>query len=729
MKIFKSSILLICLFAFPNIVLSQNKVIDSLENQLLVNKQRDTTRANNLDHLAFLYYRKDIDKAIDYLNRAEALAKELNFARGIANAEYTKGVIAMAQSNFDMAIKHYEKAAQLYNEMGRKKSVTGCYNGIGVICSYRGDYEKSTEYYKKALEIEREVGVKRNIPNYITNIGINQTKTGKYKEAIVSFKNALELFTEDNHTQGIATCLKNIAVVYQNLGNYPLALEHDKKSLSLAEKLQDSIGISNSLSNIGIIYKIQGNYDKALELFNKSLAIQKNVKNERVIAGIKNNIASIYKKKDKYSTAIKYLEESIEINRRLNLKSQLIESLNNLGYIYVSLKKYNKANDCYQEAKNISKDINYPEGLSLSYLGIADNYIQQEKYNKALSNVLKSLEISNKLNQIDHKKDAYKFLSEIYSNNGEYKKAYTNHKQFKKLNDSVFNKENIEKITQLEYEYKYKQALDSASIRELKLTKTVMATSQDLEKSQQNLLVGVIIFLTVALLLGSIIFFLKLRHAKSKTQNAVIEQKLLRSQMTPHFIFNSLSVLQGMILNKEEKNAVTYLSKFSKLLRATLENSRHKTVVLSDELSAINEYLALQNLDVNPPFNYTLNVASNIDTDAYKIPPMLIQPFIENAIEHAFPDKKEDKKITVDIVLKDKKMVCTISDNGIGYNLDKQNNQNNKNSLATTITSERLKMLSKDFNSEGAINIVNRETFGEQGTFVTLVIPYKNETA
>jgi LytS/YehU family sensor histidine kinase len=319
-------------------------------------------------------------------------------------------------------------------------------------------------------------------------------------------------------------------------------------------------------------------------------------------------------------------------------------------------------------------------------------------------------------------------LSKAYEAKGLFKQALTDYKIHKKINDSLFNKENIQKITALEYDYKYKQELDSAKITELQLKKTVQTTTQDLVKSKQNLLLGIIVFLVVALLMGTIIFFLRLRSEKAKTQNIVMEQKLLRSQMTPHFIFNSLSVLQGMILNKEEGNSVSYLSKFSKLLRTILENSRYKTVSLADELSAVDSYMSLQNLDENPTYVYTLKIDPTIDTAILKIPPMLIQPFIENAIEHAFPNQKVAKQINVTLSFTDEKLVCTIADNGIGINIDPQKIQKNKNSLATKITSERLKILSKEFKTQGNISVKNRATFGEQGTLVTLVIPYKTDS-
>ncbi|MEZ5009571.1 MAG: tetratricopeptide repeat protein [Chitinophagales bacterium] len=705
-------------------VLSQDKLIDSLEHALTVNQVKDTVRVDILDHLSFLYYRKDLDKAIEYIEKAEALSYELNYSKGKGNAIYMRGVVELTKSNYDLAIEHFENAAQIYADNGIQKNIAGCYNGIGIIYSYQGNYEQSSIYYKKAQQSDEEAGMTKNIPNYIVNIGINHMKTGDYPKAIASFKASLKLFTELDNTLGIANSLKNIAVIYQEQGNYPLALEYDNKALSLAKKLQDSSGIANSYNNMAIIYKFQKKYDIALELLEKALSIQEKLENNKAIAGIKNNIATIYIKNEDNITAIKYLEEALEINRKISAKSQLAECLNNLGYVYVSLKKYDDANRYLEEAKNINLEIDYRDGLCYSYLGIADSYMEQKKYNNALTNALKSLEIANEVNLIDYQKEAHKLLAEIYEIKGDYKNALINHQQYKVLNDSLFNKENIEKITQLEYEYKYQERLDSASKRELKLTEKVAITNQYLKKSQRNYLYAIIAFLLVSILLGSIIFYLKFRNVKSKAQNIIMEQKLLRSQMTPHFIFNSLSILQGMILNKEEKKSVSYLSRFSKLLRIILENSRDKMVVLSQEIIAIENYLALQNLE-NEDFKFSIQIDETIDPLSFKIPPMLIQPFVENAIEHAFGNQKENKTIDIHLSYSDKKLICTITDNGIGVDFKSVDKSKHKKSLATTITNERLKLLSEDLKIKGSVTVEDRKKFNEKGTLVTIVIPYK----
>lgn len=179
-----------------------------------------------------------------------------------------------------------------------------------------------------------------------------------------------------------------------------------------------------------------------------------------------------------------------------------------------------------------------------------------------------------------------------------------------------------------------------------------------------------------------------------------------------------------MILNKEEKKSIQYLSKFSKLLRITLENSRDKMVSLSQELLAIQNYLTLQNLE-NDTFNCTILVDEAIDVTLFEVPPMLIQPFVENAIEHAFKDQTDNKRIDIKLAYTNKKLLCTIADNGIGIDSVKKSENKNKSSLATVITAERLAVLSKDYNMEGSVTIEDRKKFDEQGTLVTLVIPHK----
>ncbi len=724
MKITYKYFFLLFFFFLGGVTFSQNSKIDSLKIKLQKHSEKDTTRVNLLNDLSNkLYGKRSFDKTIKYLKESEKISDSLGYTKGKAKSLRLKGLVYRDKSNFEKSLQFINEALQLSQAINSKSEIARCYNGIGVLFYYKGDKNKAIDYYKKAIHFFEEIGNKKAVAIITNNIGRAYSELGNYPDATIYYKKSMSIHKEVNNQIGVAYCYNNLGLIFMNKGNYIKALEHYNKSYKIAKKNADDWLVNATLGNIGAIYHYQEDYEKALFYYEKILETT----DKKVKAFTLNNIGLVHKEKKNFQRAIENLKKSIKIHQDMNNKFNLISPLNNIGDVYLDLKEYSVAYQYFKQAKKNGLEVKNQRSLCNSYLGIAKVYLNQKEHYKALNNVLKSKKISDKLELLNYQRDAYNLFTKIYKATGKYKKALESHEQFKILNDSLFNKENIEKVAQLEYEYKYKQAIDSANIRELQLTKTVKATNENLEKSQRNLLLGVIAFLITTLILVGVIFFLKLRNEKSKTQNIVIEQKLLRSQMTPHFIFNSLSVLQGMILNKEEKNAISYLSKFSKLLRTILENSRHKIVVLSEELSAIDSYMALQNLDVSPPFEYKLTVDSKIDTINLKIPPMLIQPFIENVIEHAFPNKIENKQIKVTLMIKGEKLICTIEDNGIGIDEINQKLENNKNSLATTITSERLAMLSKEFKNEGAIEVQNRKIFGKEGTLVTLMIPYKIE--
>lgn len=704
---------------------AQTNAIDSLENKLLLHRAKDTTRVNLLNEIAFLYHRKDITKTVEYVAESEKLAKKLNFKKGEAKSIYLKGITQVIQSDLDDALRCFNEALEMYEIIDFDEGISKCYNGIGIVHYYQGDYQKSLTYYKKSLYIDEKSGDKNRIAASLNNLGSTYSDIGEYDKGIDYYKRALKINREIKDDEGISGCLNNLGTIYEDLGNFPLALESYSRSLVISEKIGDSIGISFNLNNIGIIYRQLEKYDKALVYYKRSLAMHKKTGDAKNISKVLINIGIIHEHKKAYSLALESSMEALKLSRSIDYSDQISICLNNIGQIYFDLEEYQLSLKYYEEAKEINIEIEDPLGLCNSYLGIASVYVGQKKYSVALTSALKSLELSEKHGLMDFERDAHQLLSEIYGNTGRYKEAFSSHQRFKVLNDSIFNKANIEKITQLEYEYKYQGQLESANNRELKLTEKVKSTTSNLEKTQQNLLLGVIAFLALLLILGAIIFFLKLRNVKSKNQNIVIEQKLLRSQMTPHFIFNSLSVLQGMILNREDKKAVSYLSKFSKLLRITLENSRDKTVSLNQELIAVENYLKLQNIEENKSYEYRVIVDDSIDRSIFNIPPMLIQPFIENAVEHGFENDQETRKIDVHLNYLNKKLICTITDNGMGINFQRENKIQDKKSLATTITSERLNILSKDFNMEGSIALEDRQKDEQRGTVVTLVIPYK----
>jgi len=205
-------------------------------------------------------------------------------------------------------------------------------------------------------------------------------------------------------------------------------------------------------------------------------------------------------------------------------------------------------------------------------------------------------------------------------------------------------------------------------------------------------------------------------------------QKNLRQQMNPHFIFNTLNSIQYYMYQHDKISTNNYLTKFSSLIRKTLENSQHTSIPIKDEMDALELYLQLESVRFKDKFDYKINIDDDIDTLLYKIPTMLIQPYVENAICHGLNNKEEKGFLYVDLKLLDQSIECTIEDNGIGrkaaLEIKKQKNGNH-NSLGTKITESRLSLVNALYGKNMKIDYTDLkdENGDPNGTKVVIHIP------
>lgn len=209
---------------------------------------------------------------------------------------------------------------------------------------------------------------------------------------------------------------------------------------------------------------------------------------------------------------------------------------------------------------------------------------------------------------------------------------------------------------------------------------------------------------------------------------AEMTQKNLQQQMNPHFIFNTLNSIQYYMYQHDKMATNDYMSKFSRLMRKTLENSRFTAIPVKDELEALTLYLELEALRFKNKFNYTVTIDEDIDVVMHKIPTMLIQPYVENAICHGLMHKEEQGTVSVDLRLEENTIVCTIHDNGIGREAAlkiKNSNNGQHQSLGTTITESRLKLVHSFYGSSMKIEYqdLKSEDGTPQGTKVIIHIP------
>ncbi len=252
----------------------------------------------------------------------------------------------------------------------------------------------------------------------------------------------------------------------------------------------------------------------------------------------------------------------------------------------------------------------------------------------------------------------------------------------------------------------------------------------------------------IALFVGAVYLFFKLREnriRKEQTRQTAINKQIaeirmiaLRSQMNPHFIFNSLNSIQHFITIRQKEEAINYLSKFSKLIRKILENSRENTVSISNELQLLELFIQLEQLRFNHKFDYHIEVDEKIDRENTEIPPLLIQPYVENAILHGLINKDGKGDLWFSMEKDNGSLICKIEDNGIGR-AKAQEIQDKKTSrhksLGIKVTNERISTLSSllDYKMEVVIEDLFEtsealeQTSQPAGTRVTITIPVKEE--
>jgi len=224
------------------------------------------------------------------------------------------------------------------------------------------------------------------------------------------------------------------------------------------------------------------------------------------------------------------------------------------------------------------------------------------------------------------------------------------------------------------------------------------------------------------------IIILNFRAVKYKQKIIALEQKLLLSQMNPHFVFNSLTAIQSYIFRNDPYLAGKYLANFAKLVRLILENSRLEFITIAKEKETINHYLELQNLRFGKKFEYSISIDPDIDEEHHNIPPMLAQPFIENAIEHGIIHVSLNASIQVRFQLVGNSILLELEDNGIGIEKSAKFNQKKRDdhqSLATRITHERIKNLRKAYGKTIKMSIIDlsKKSEDNKGTLVSFLIP------
>ncbi|HEY0751040.1 MAG TPA: histidine kinase, partial [Chitinophagaceae bacterium] len=418
------------------------------------------------------------------------------------------------------------------------------------------------------------------------------------------------------------------------------------------------------------------------------------------------------------------------------------------GRYHTAVKEYGKALPPLQQGLDLAIQFNQPLFISKLHIEVAKVYLGMKNYKTALQHAEQGLKAAENIHALLEMTAAAGTLSEIYDGLKIYDKAYFYSKQEKAYHDSLISEEDKRKIALLQVE---KDLADQKRESEL-LAKNAQLKEQQLQRESliKNIVIaGLLVFIIFAIVAIRNIALQrrneKLRHrhqlqikqfenenaqAKLQKHASDLEMQALRAQMNPHFIFNCLNAINHFIQKNETETASDYLTKFSRLIRMVLQSSSHKYISLHDELETLNLYIGMESVRFKDHFSYSIQCDPKVDIESVQIPPMLLQPFVENAIWHGLMHKKDGGKLSIEIKEEDDTLVCTIQDNGIGRKKAaelKSKSASYKKSMGMQITENRLKMLYKGHGGGPAMKIVDLENeYGEAtGTKIILRLPVK----
>lgn len=561
------------------------------------------------------------------------------------------------------------------------------YNQLGTVYRNLSQYKKAIQLHKLGLEASTLADNIEFKVYSLNMLGVDYRRIDAIRTALDYNQQALELAESvkkpsKDLKRSINVSLNSIGNLYHSLEQYNLAINRYNASLKIEEELGNKLGLAINYQNIGEALEEQGKLEEALEKYRTSLAYNEEIDSDKGQVICNNSIAQVYLKQNKTKKAIVLLETALVGAKQIGDKyiTAFVEA--NMGWAYMQLNNIEKAENHIKRSIEIGKDQGIPRIIALGTKRLSELEQLKGNHDNALTYYKRAIELEKKISSTRN----IRYANDVIL-------RYEN----EKINNEIENLRKDNEIVKLK-----------------------------LKKNRATLL---IIGISLVLLMVVLFVFYKQNQLTSDKKMLTLEQTMLRSQMNPHFLFNSLNSIKLYIINNEKKNAVHYLNKFSKLVRKILEASSLREISLEDELETVSLYMHIENIRFSNKIDFTVDVDGDVDVNQVKIPSLILQPFLENALWHGLSSKKGIKKIHLHISKQDEEfIIIRITDNGIGRAASekiKEAKVLKRKSLGIDITKERLKNFSKDYLNSFKVEFIDLKDEGKKalGTEVILTIP------
>ncbi len=618
------------------------------------------------------------------LFRGNANAQQYQPADTVIVLKLLKNILDSQQMEPQRIKVNAEKALDISEKLGYKKGVASSLLSMGKSYSRATNYDKSNEYLNKALTLSRENHLPTVEAKVLMGLGINCLKKSNFKSSLSYLGDALSIFKSLNDSLSMANAYQNIGVVFMNQGQFNDGLKNYELALAIYKSKNRTYEYALLNHNIGILYFKNENYPEGMKYVN--IAIHKYVEmgDSAMIGEAYSSIAGSYQAVDKFDSSLKYYALSLELSQKLGDKSQAGNTLVNLGAGYLALGKYTIAEQFLKQAKNIAIETKYQELLL----------------------------------------EAEHDLAMLYGKMQDYKTGYAYYDSAYRFLDSFRSEEKEKAMAEMTARY---------NNSELESKNTLLQKENDLELVRLQRKDVLVYAILCGMVLLVVIGWQVMRHNKLAANQKLLqlEQKQLLAQMNPHFIFNCLNSIQQFVVQQDTENANKYLADFALLMRQTLDNSKDGTIPLKREIEYLENYLSLEGMRFENKFKYAVDCRGDVNINTIEIPSMIIQPFVENAIQHGLRNLEDREGVlNIHFYKNQENLFCEVDDNGIGME-ESQKLKDQRfiqyQSHGMEMTRQRLALVSKLNSKEYEISVSNKTNAdgGSGGTRITIKFPLK----
>lgn len=606
-------------------------------------------------------------------------------------------LITLKSANFELinnALLPYERDSLLLRYLGEQSANQGYRVGqiiselkLGQLQVYKAHYTNANEHFLTALIQVRQIENLYMRIRSLNKIGAGFAQLESIKDALDAFSEALHLVRTipnpaDMYKLEINKSLRGLGEIYHILEQYDLACEQFQLALESDIKLGNLEGEVLNYQNLGRCMEAQGRNEEALEYYNLSKEINKTVqlKNFDLI-----NTAKIAHLKTHSGKELEGLKELRSILSEVEASSvpELRARVNNsLGCVLNRLEEYKEARRFLFKGLAISQEIPLLRNIDVSNTLLSQNFEATGDYEVALKYYRQALEAREKID---------------YDRNRSYVYEVISNAQLQKRQEVI--------------EY---------------ITKENEKVTQRLKRNQTAMMVGGLL----VILFSFLIFFLYRQFQLNNEKKILsMQQRILRSQMNPHFLFNALNAIKLYIIRNDQNNAINYLNKFSKLIRKILDISAHKEISLQEELDMVSLYMNIENIRFDHTIDFSIEIEEGVKPSLVRIPSLILQPFLENALWHGLSLKEGSKTLKLLIRRNTEAYIqIVIQDNGIGRVAAEQLKEDRlllRRPYGIAITRERLNNFSKTFKNRFILDM--KDLFNPDGsaagTEVSISIP------